>query len=1601
MARDERGQFARQGSWSHWTRMVKLYQRAKRAGLYDGSLKSWMEHIRHWEDGEEEKLERIILSLEKLGESGLNQQVKSLAKSLLKAREHWITIGSSNSGSEEGKGRHVLIDESGKIVGGNVPKEVQGKNVKTAFRQKEQIQRKKPNKPKQLDNPAVRERIRKWFGNWGENQKIREATEQIANEANGRKIARKVFEPLFVDRFYDEGKIPVVGARYGDAPESERSFNTRENGYEKGVSMLQVNDLPGVNSFAVSGSKHRAIKYYFGNAITSTGGDNEILMRDLIPITKEEYETFTNSPEGKISSYAISFWNTDKMAQVGISRMYPEIYKRWDDVYEKKEQELADLLQNLRTVTKSKSKADEDGKIGIPDGLFKAYDKAYRIAHRNNDPDEEPRWSKRAEGLRGQVWRAADGWGEMYFHVFEGKITHLATRWSDVMAYSFNCPKFKEFVKEQGITRTTFNNKLGLGDVKWDALMRKYVDDSMAKAQQISDLYAIQAIEKKHKELGYDSENPPMLVANADYYGKVWAQVWDTGMDWNVYYYLLDSEHDEPRLVAYCPDTGNAPLNVYKEGPKEYQGKTKWPQAIWQELVNKFVEEKTGKKLRKSFDNTPGLKDFPKVMAVDFDGTVTTGEFPELGEPRRGVKEALDWFKENGGTIIIWTCRAGKDEKKAKRFLEKHGIPFDYLNENIPGLGFETSRKIYADLYVDDRGYFPGWPELLKDLQNIKKEIRKSAKTDDLMPSGGVPWKRVYDYLSQNYPAETLEWVKNNDWHYYPRIPLSKIKMARRPGGRNIEKVESIAQAIGEGKKMEPIVLVQTKSGYDVADGYHRTLGFKHAGKKTIEAFVCLGAAEHGPWEKEMHEKKLNKSLHQNEESGKVIASRKEADEWVKGSAISVDLYHGTKKEAAESIKREGFKLSHLGENTTLAGVYGAGIYFTSKPEHARFYGKSVLTVKVKVKNPAYADDMVKIILGVKKKTGKDYAMGAVKDYSKSYGAEQLTEYLKEAGFDCIISVPKQFGIKNAPEIVIFDSKDIMIIDEEIRVQKSVNPLLARDNLLSKSFKAQKILAMLRKERIKKSETTISEKKKTGEEGRWITIHPNGTAKLAKEGTGSDEGTKDYRRIKIDSEGRIVGGDVPREKQGKKISEAFQSKKEEHKDKTKTHDEFSSEWYHPSQVIRVKASKTGSVKVNGTIVKSAQDVADMFSDLTDADREKVFVVAVNRRGGVIGAQCVHIGAVSSSIVSPKDVLKLPILSGASGLYVMHNHPSGNPEPSKEDIEVTKKLNNAVSDSGLKLYGHIVMGETYSLINNEGYIVASKMKINKPEEKTKTIPLYETSVERRQNKEGKPTINSPNDVIDYMVKAGIDNKEGSYFLLLDTKNSVLGAIPFDPTNQRPEDVKKLAIHAMVKGNTTNIIIATGNKHAYESFESIGLKRSAKELGVNLLDVLVKKEGRNYASMVTEGKLDMFKGGDPVQKMVKVALNDEEEAISFYRQMLKTKGLSDEDRRIILNILSDEKRHAEVLSEMLSDMEKARSKEEWAEVKRRKEKEYEGVDKFADPEHDSYPIDTEEHVRAALGYINQERNASKYSKDKLSKIRARIERAAKRYGIKIAG
>ncbi len=107
--------------------------------------------------------------------------------------------------------------------------------------------------------------------------------------------------------------------------------------------------------------------------------------------------------------------------------------------------------------------------------------------------------------------------------------------------------------------------------------------------------------------------------------------------------------------------------------------------------------------------------------------------------------------------------------------------------------------------------------------------------------------ERVHRYLLRSYPAKDVEWVLDPaiDWEYDKSVPLDSIDMARRPGGRNPDKVAAIAGRVESGASMDPVVLVDFGDPeLDIADGYHRTLGAEHAGEDAVPAFVGRHAPE-------------------------------------------------------------------------------------------------------------------------------------------------------------------------------------------------------------------------------------------------------------------------------------------------------------------------------------------------------------------------------------------------------------------------------------------------------------------------------------------------------------------------------------------------------------------------------------------------------------------------------------------------------------------------------------------------------------------------------------------------------------------------------------
>ena len=84
------------------------------------------------------------------------------------------------------------------------------------------------------------------------------------------------------------------------------------------------------------------------------------------------------------------------------------------------------------------------------------------------------------------------------------------------------------------------------------------------------------------------------------------------------------------------------------------------------------------------------------------------------------------------------------------------------------------------------------------------------------------------------------------------------------------------------------------------------------------------------------------------------------------------------------------------------------------------------------------------------------------------------------------------------------------------------------------------------------------------------------------------------------------------------------------------------------------------------------------------DREHFVVLCLNVKNQPTHINIAHIGSLNASVVHPREVFKPAILANAASIMVFHNHPSGNPEPSPEDIEVTHRLHHVVTDNPIRL-----------------------------------------------------------------------------------------------------------------------------------------------------------------------------------------------------------------------------------------------------------------------------------------------------------------------------
>ncbi|KIL45557.1 DNA repair protein RadC [Jeotgalibacillus alimentarius] len=140
-------------------------------------------------------------------------------------------------------------------------------------------------------------------------------------------------------------------------------------------------------------------------------------------------------------------------------------------------------------------------------------------------------------------------------------------------------------------------------------------------------------------------------------------------------------------------------------------------------------------------------------------------------------------------------------------------------------------------------------------------------------------------------------------------------------------------------------------------------------------------------------------------------------------------------------------------------------------------------------------------------------------------------------------------------------------------------------------------------------------------------------------------------------------------------------------------------------IVSLRLVKESSILYKDRSVRSPEDVYQLMKQfLEDLDREAFIVVNLDTKNQPVSINICHIGSLNASLVHPREVMKSAILSNAASFVVGHNHPSGQPSPSREDINVTERLKEAGKIVGIDLLDHIIIGEnSFVSLKEKGYL----------------------------------------------------------------------------------------------------------------------------------------------------------------------------------------------------------------------------------------------------------------------------------------------------------
>ena len=141
-------------------------------------------------------------------------------------------------------------------------------------------------------------------------------------------------------------------------------------------------------------------------------------------------------------------------------------------------------------------------------------------------------------------------------------------------------------------------------------------------------------------------------------------------------------------------------------------------------------------------------------------------------------------------------------------------------------------------------------------------------------------------------------------------------------------------------------------------------------------------------------------------------------------------------------------------------------------------------------------------------------------------------------------------------------------------------------------------------------------------------------------------------------------------------------------------------------VVKCQIVKEKTMAYDFKTISKPTDIAKIIKAYIDnSDRENFVVVCLDTKNNITALNTVSVGTINETSAHPREIFKIAILSNSNCIIIAHNHPSGDPSPSRADIEFTKKLVNAGEIVGIEVLDHVIVGddEQYVSFKKRGLI----------------------------------------------------------------------------------------------------------------------------------------------------------------------------------------------------------------------------------------------------------------------------------------------------------